>query len=201
MDVTERPRRRVRAPVDDPELRWLFCEAEGALGLRSSFGALVDLALAGVPQGGASVPRGLTDRRLVAAGEERALRCRLGALSGRDREVLYLAYGPQPWPREVRGRAYGSWPGVLLVVPAARRAHERLGGPGLGVGEWLRSLVARGEAAFLAQLREEARGLVGRAYGAFAATDPAYTFMRATARRRELGRVDVEELEPEAFAV
>lgn len=115
-----------RPPLQHPDLTWLFCQAEGEMGLRSSHGPLVDLALSGVSSGGSTHPLALSDKRLHSASEERRLRSRVSSLCNRYRLALWLAYGPQPWPREVRGtKAYGPWPGVLLLCPRAQRAFER----------------------------------------------------------------------------
>jgi hypothetical protein len=117
----------MRPPVRDPDLTWLFCEAEGDFGLRSSHGTLVDLALSGVTSGGGSAgPRALAPWRVEAATRERSIGARLAGLSSYQRTVLFVAYGPQPWPREVRQPAvFGPWPGVLLLVPSAPRAFAR----------------------------------------------------------------------------
>jgi hypothetical protein len=123
---TRAARSRKAPPTQHPNLTWLFCEAEGDLGLRSSHGPLVDLALSGVSQGGSSHALSLSEKRLQAATDERRLRSRISTISPRHQLALWLAYGPQPWPREVRGaKAYGPWPGVLLLCPRARRAFER----------------------------------------------------------------------------
>lgn len=114
-------------PVSDPDLVWLLNESEGALGLRSSYGPLVDLALSGVTSGaGSGGPRWLSQGRVLAAGAERELRGRLERVEPRLRAVLWLAYGPQPWPSEVRRVSiFGHWPGVLLLSETARQMFQR----------------------------------------------------------------------------
>lgn len=94
------------------------------------------------------------------------------------RDALYLAYGPEAWPAVVEG-AYGASgaPAVVLLTRAAARgfakALERAGArrarlEANGIGEWLRSVAAREDAAFVAVVCTEAKGLLSDALDSFA---------------------------------
>jgi hypothetical protein len=86
-------------PLSEADLRWWFCEAESRLGVRSTFGAFVDLAMSGIQGGGRSngPERAWTDRKLDAAGRERCIRTRLAPACAANPQlaaVLAAAYGP-----------------------------------------------------------------------------------------------------------
>lgn len=86
-------------PLSTEDLQWWFCEAESRLGVRSTFGAFVDLAMSGIQGGGRSngPERAWTDRKLDAAGRERCIRTRLAPACATHPQlaaVLAAAYGP-----------------------------------------------------------------------------------------------------------
>ncbi len=135
--------RHCRTVRDEPralttdDLRWHFSEAESALGIRSTLGAFVDMALSGLSGGGrgnAVEDRAVEPRRLAATGRHRCIRDRLRHLPPSTVEVLRAAYGADDWTNavddlQVRGplrRAFGELVGVVLLTPeplahAARR--------------------------------------------------------------------------------
>ncbi|MGK3995115.1 hypothetical protein [Sorangium sp. So ce1024] len=104
-------------PLAD-ELRWYFQHSESELGMQSSFGAFVDMAMSGIQPGGRSNG---AERRAAAiasrldrpAQRHRAMRRRLQALGAIDPlhvRVIHAAYGPANWTRmadDVFGRGTG----------------------------------------------------------------------------------------------
>lgn len=91
--VTDRIR-----PLSADDLRWWLREAESCLGVKSTYGAFVDLAMSGIQSGGRSngVERSWTDRKRAAAARERCIRHRLRLLEASPSvlAVLSAAYGP-----------------------------------------------------------------------------------------------------------
>lgn len=87
----------IPAPLRPDDLRWWLCAAESRLGLRSTFGAFVDLAMSGIQGGGRSngVERSWTDRKHEATARERCIRARLRGLAPHHLAVLIAAYSPQ----------------------------------------------------------------------------------------------------------
>ncbi len=125
-----------RIPHDEG-LKFLFNDADRALGARSGFGAFVDLAMSGVQPGGRSdYETAITDRRLHDAGHAADLRARFFSLPRGQRDVLWACYGPHGWEKtldaEIGGRdvrvkvllALGDLLGVALLTQAARDGHE-----------------------------------------------------------------------------
>lgn len=118
-------------PLGEWDLRWFFGEAEAALGVRSSHGALVNLALSGVRSGGGGDPEAVVrPRALEAAGRHACLRAQLARVSADHLLVLSAVYGPQELlgrvdsvqARHALGRAFGE---LLQLVPLTSTAAER----------------------------------------------------------------------------
>ena len=88
------------SPAAEADLRWYLCDAEGALGLRSNFGAQLDRALAaggrnrGSKPLGAAVAAGVSDEQLAAVERARRVRARLATLPAPLRATLVAAFGP-----------------------------------------------------------------------------------------------------------
>lgn len=122
-----------RAPAIDTDLCWLFNQAAGAVsGLGSQLSGLIDLAQTGACRavaGSQGIPRkvqGITERQSDAVDKERRLRERLVQIPLPQRDILYLAYGPQEWGLHAgERRSLGSWPGVALMTPTARKTFDR----------------------------------------------------------------------------
>lgn len=125
--------RHCRTPIGKPrslttdDLRWHFGEAESALGIRSTLGAFVDMALSGISggSGGNAVEaRAVEPRRLDATGRHRCIRTRLAPLPPTTIAVLRAAYGADDWTRavddpQVRAplrRVFGELLGVVLLT-------------------------------------------------------------------------------------
>ncbi len=125
--------RHCRTPIGKPrslttdDLRWHFGEAESALGIRSTLGAFVDMALSGISGGGggnAVEARAVEPRRLDATGRHRCIRKRLAPLPPATMAVLRAAYGADDWARavddpQVRAplrRVFGELLGVVLLT-------------------------------------------------------------------------------------
>jgi hypothetical protein len=120
-------------PVLEAELRWYLCESEGALGLRSSFGAQLARAEAAPGRNKGSKPLGAavaaewTDAQLAAVDRARCVEQRLASLSQPQQRALAAAYGPG-LPREAE-RAWvwlaapGSGLSVALLLLVAGRQH------------------------------------------------------------------------------
>ncbi|XXX79152.1 hypothetical protein WMF30_10300 [Sorangium sp. So ce134] len=104
-------------PLAD-ELRWYWQHSESDMGVQSSFGAFVDMAMSGIQPGGRSNG---AERRAAAiasrldrpAQRHREMRRRIQALGAVDPlhvRVLHAAYGPVNWTRmadDVFGRGTG----------------------------------------------------------------------------------------------
>lgn len=123
---------RPRALTTD-DLRWFYGEAESALGIRSTLGAFVDMALSGITGGGKSngvENRAVEQRRLDATGRERCIRHRLDQAPSAAREVLRIAYGPDDWSAchsQVELRRGGA--ANPLTAPEVHAAVRRAFGP------------------------------------------------------------------------
>lgn len=114
------------------DLRWFLHHGESVMGLRSSFGPLVDLALGGFGGGGESESRA-TDRRHGwssaariegAVAIARRLRARWQQLPADAQQVLWLAHGPHAWTNWSKdvNRVLGTLSGVALLTAAAHAA-------------------------------------------------------------------------------
>lgn len=92
----ERPR-----PLTADDLRWLWQDAESELGVRSTHGAFVDMALIGPPSGGGRTnnaeARAVEAYRLQAVARERCIRQRLARAPHDAVAILRAAYGPEDW--------------------------------------------------------------------------------------------------------
>jgi hypothetical protein len=109
----------LRAPsAAEQELDWFFGCAESAMGLRSNFLPLMEMALTGV-KGTRSDPAdtGMEDR-LEAAHAARIIRARLLATSGEDAKTIACAYEPRQWPARVDS-VFGRLAGVAVRTPEA----------------------------------------------------------------------------------
>lgn len=112
-------------------LTWYLHNADAAMGLRSSFGPMVDLALGGFGGSSGSHDGGAVarhDRRAEVGGGGavdlgRRLRERWMRLDPQTQRVLWLAYGPHAWSRWSKdvARALGELSGVALLTHAAER--------------------------------------------------------------------------------
>lgn len=123
-------------PRLEVELRWFLCESEGALGLRSSFGAQLARAEAAPGRNRGSKPLGAavaaewTDAQLAAVDRARRVEQRLASLTRPQQRVLWAAYGPG-LPREAeRAWVWLSAPGsglsvALLLLVAGRQGVGR----------------------------------------------------------------------------
>jgi hypothetical protein len=87
-------------PLTPADLAWYFGEAAAAMGVRSSHGPLVDMAMSGIQGGGRTngvEARAVEDRSLDAAGRQRCITARLGHLTGAQRDVLEALHGLVDW--------------------------------------------------------------------------------------------------------
>jgi hypothetical protein len=94
-------RPRALVPAD---LEWQFQDAEAALGIRSTLGAFVDMALAGPPASGGGRSNGVEaaaveQRRLDATGRHRCIRARLSDVARGAMRTLEVAFGAADWAR------------------------------------------------------------------------------------------------------
>lgn len=123
---------------EDKGLEHLFCHAESASGVRSSYWPLIMIALGGVA--GSRDPEAMvTDQRFGyrgAVGEVVKLRRALSRLESRHAMILVAAYGPEDWRALIDaafGRGMGAkvvaqlgdLAGVSLLTEAAQRGYAR----------------------------------------------------------------------------
>lgn len=88
-----------RALTDD-DLRWLFGAAASAVGIRSTHGAFVDMAMSGIQPGGRTngvEARAVDEHRLRAVARERCLTARLAHVPPGSLTVLRALYGLDHW--------------------------------------------------------------------------------------------------------
>lgn len=163
---------RIKNRPNDPlaeDIRWFFSESESALGIRSSFGAIRDLALSGIPNGGRTNgvelrTAALLDRDGWPTERHRRIRERLRRLAERDGrlvDVLWVAFGPFDWSRHA-DQAFGKGTGdklakalgpacigVALLTEALARVHEASLGPPRevtdGLNRWVLAAMRGGE--------------------------------------------------------
>lgn len=156
-------------------LHWFLHYGESAMGLRSSFGPMVDLALGGFG-GGAPDPHATAarrhDRRIADDTEMsygRRLRDRWRRLTPDTQRILWLAHGPHAWSRWSKdvARALGSLSGVAILTTAADRGW-RASAKGT-VGDWLASQASRHRD--LRMVEDEALTMVHIAFFEWKATD------------------------------
>lgn len=91
-------------PLSPADVAWQFGEAEGVMGIRSSHGAIVDMAQSGIQDGGRTngvEARAVEGRRLDATSRHRCIRARLAHLLPSQMAVLQAAYGPDDWTRTI----------------------------------------------------------------------------------------------------
>lgn len=181
------------------DLAWFFGgDMEAALGVRSNFAPLVDLAMAGLG-GGGRLSTDVSDRRIDDATRARRIRSVLEQLGPATVQVLWAMHAPHAWPREVRAEL-GELAAVVLLSPRARRAiaeqqPDRRGRVKSGP-DWLLSLCVHGGPT-LEELRDEARRGAEQAvrdYEAAAGGDAP----PASRRRRRAADDDVEPILPSA---
>lgn len=158
-----------RRAIDD--LTWYWTEADGDMGLCSSFGPMLSRLQAGGPTGGALIME-IPDHRLDAATRRRVISRSLELL-GRGRIVLEVCLGRGDYRPEI---------GAALAAPmtaAARRAW-RSSGSARPIGEWLGRLYQRArhgcgehpaaDRLLVTTIEREAETLLLDALRAFAAT-------------------------------
>lgn len=161
-------------PRLEAELRWVFTEADGDIGLRSNFGAMVGLLEIGA-RSGSSQPLAyeIDTDRIEAAAAERRIRRALDEIGRTNAQVLRVQYGPGRAPEL---QAFGSLAGLALFTDAAIRAH-RDSQTTRELPDWLARLsdrVAKKKGAadprermMVGEIRREAEMLLARASGAY----------------------------------
>lgn len=115
----------VPSPFTTEDLRWYFADAEAAMGMRSSHGAVEALLASGPPPlgGQANAAENRMLRAIGPAGRHRCIRNhRLAGLSPRLHAVLRAAYDGEDWTRTLDGRVgYGARLNLQHLFP-----HEAL---------------------------------------------------------------------------
>ncbi len=171
------------------DLAWFYGgDMEAALGLRSNFGALVDLALSGIGEGGSGA-RGVSAHRLDAVSRARAIAARIARVEPQHQRILVALHTPVAGlAREVR-QEFAELAGVaLLQLPPKRK----------GAKSALLSLCVVGPAAERVALQESSRELAKKALAAFRATDEADAPPVSRRRRSRQQDDDVEPIIPRA---
>lgn len=114
---------RVR-PGDESDLRWFFTEADGDMGLRSSFSAQMTQLQMGGGRRGTYVPqqREIDGRLVSAATRARVISRALEAIGRGYSYTLRCAYGIPAHP-ELHG--FQELAGLVADTPAAQRLHRR----------------------------------------------------------------------------
>lgn len=191
-------------PLSPADVAWQFSEAEGVMGIRSSHGAIVDMAQSGIQDGGRTngvEARAVEDRRLDATAKHRCIRARLAHLLPSQMAVLQAAYGPDDWTRTIGDKDVcahvqaalkklenGAGRALPLTALALKRAADHAAKPrpsrprhqrtaGGTIGEKLRRYL------------EEQPGLAGSARGAVisaACSEDKATFLAMTREAVEL---------------
>jgi hypothetical protein len=110
-------------PADESDLRWLFCEAEGEMGLRSSMGPMIDKLTAGTTANRGSKPMGCTDEggpsdhAIEVVERWRRVTARLERLPTAQRRVLAVHFGPGIPRQQAEGYpGRGSWLALELLM-------------------------------------------------------------------------------------
>jgi hypothetical protein len=109
-------------PDDETDLRWLFCQSDGELGLRSWLGGMIDRHNAGTTAHKGSVALGLegdgADQRQAEAAERAGrIQARLRALPRAHQRVLFAHYGPGLPPMHQRPlAALDDWATLVLLI-------------------------------------------------------------------------------------
>jgi len=87
-------------PLSGDALRWYFGESDAALGVRSTHGAFVDMAMSGIQTGGRSngvEAHAVEEHRLAAVAKARCIKARLDRVSAAHETVLRALYGLDHW--------------------------------------------------------------------------------------------------------
>jgi len=87
-------------PITPTDLAWYFGEAAAAMGVRSTHGAFVDMAMSGIQGGGKTngvEARSVEEHRLLAVARHRCLHVRLGPLTAAQLAILEALYGLGGW--------------------------------------------------------------------------------------------------------
>ena len=184
----------------EADLRWFWNEADGDMGVRSSFPAMVARLECGGATGGRPIME-IADHCLEAAGRARIISRALHELPEHHQRVLGAAFGP--CAHELPG--LGMAAPVAPMTEAALAAHKA-SGTDRSIEEWLVRLCARVNSkkarasnaqdrlAFEA-IRDEAQASLRRAVNAF---DVAHLALRSQRRSRffTTGQLDRRWLEP-----
>ena len=185
------------------DLAWFFGgDMEAALGLRSNFAPLVDLAMSGLGGGGARPAAEVSDRRIDDATRARAIRSVLEQLDTATVQVLWALHAPMQFAAEVR-RSLGELAAVVLLTATGRRElaraaerrtrKEREKAP----RDWLLSVVVQAE-GLLETLRGEADALAREALDAYRDVTQADAPPVSRRRRRRADEDDVAPILPSA---
>lgn len=86
------------------DLIWYFCVAPSEMGVRSTHGAFVDMAMSGIQSGGREngvEARAVEDWRLFAVRRHRRIHAVLTGAPPAQAAILEAAYGPNDWARHL----------------------------------------------------------------------------------------------------
>lgn len=114
-------------PSVEADLRWLYLEAEGELGMQSNFGGFVALMQRGVAGGGDYDQDPITERQAAAARRCRRITEWLCTLGHEHRRILELVVLPHQWPVYVV-RSFEHLAGLAVRSEAARDGWRRARG-------------------------------------------------------------------------
>lgn len=115
-------------PQDEADLRWLWCESEGAMGLRSSLGAQLDRLAEGRVTAHQSGTPDLSESAYLAATRQKTILRRLRTLAATHQTTLRAAYGPGlPAEHLSRWKDLGTTtlPPTLMLLVAQRESVPR----------------------------------------------------------------------------
>lgn len=112
------------SPADEGDVRWLFCEASGDMGLRSSLGPMIDRLRLGsrahrgsVPMGSVEGAEGPGEHAVAAVERWRRVAGRLGKLSRCDQRTFEAFYGVGLPRRQVLALGdLGAWAALVLLT-------------------------------------------------------------------------------------
>ncbi len=166
-------------PRDEADIRFLLCEAEGALGLRSNLGPMLARQEVAGGRNSGSKPLGAaqaieaSEQQMEAASRARRVSARFGRLSRADQRTLIAVFGP---PRPAfEGKAFDDWlgttslPSALILLTALR---QRIGRA--EVARWKDSLDKREGAAPVAETKKQMASLRKEAWLALIKATTAY---------------------------
>lgn len=108
-------------PIEEADLRWALCWAEGELGLQSNYSAAVACLELGVPFIEGKPSTEMNEKKLMAAERERKVRRQLEGIRGEDRLVLMAMFGP------VVCQKMALWGRLTPLAPLTPTA-QRMGG-------------------------------------------------------------------------